>query len=551
MGKKQTKSALAVLLISLAIVFGCEEKHEQQPKVVEPITIRIVHDPQTASVLTPLVNEFGNTHPRLSDGTEVRFELVDRPAILAAQEIADGRLKTDMWLSPLSSLTDWVNTNLQNLGPTQVECMALFATPMVFAARADHTTLFNDRDGAFSWEAFIRARFPKAGNWIADAKKIGMTHILPTRRGEGLAALSQILALATPERSSSGTYSPIDDSILGTIKEFEAIAAAYPEESTLPLSRLSSSQQTDIEFLLTSEQQLASFNASRKKKGLPVELRAYYPTEGSYWLDYRLCRSDADWVTAAHLTIARELVEYLRDTDRAQLSFRRAGFRPTTVQFEKEAPLTPEFGVNTALPEKSLPSMNGLEVAELLKDWPEVRRPEAIVFVLDASASMEGEAFDAAQRAYRRLIAELSRGDQAAIITFSTEPQILSDFTQDKFVLIQSMDKAQAIGGSAVYDAIKSAFDLFMDSKTVSNSRQKILVITDGDDKNSRHSDERLAQILERRPEQRNIRFVIFALTNEKPEHADLALIAKSVNGEFYTSKIAELEEAVQTRIAE
>src|SRR5690606_21461728 len=61
-----------------------------------------------------------------------------------------GEIKTELWLSPFPTLTNWVNHKLQNLGARQVECRPLFRSPLVFATldeRGPHLS-----ENPVSWE---------------------------------------------------------------------------------------------------------------------------------------------------------------------------------------------------------------------------------------------------------------------------------------------------------------------------------------------------------------------------------------------------------------
>jgi tight adherence protein B len=108
-----------------------------------------------------------------------------------------------------------------------------------------------------------------------------------------------------------------------------------------------------------------------------------------------------------------------------------------------------------------------------------------IVLAIDASGSMqEGALIERVLEAARAFIDGKAASDQIAIVTFNREVRLLQDFTTDKTVLNDALDKISLEAETAVYDGIVRAASLFSDSELQPN----IVVFSDGEDSVSRSS---------------------------------------------------------------
>jgi Ca-activated chloride channel homolog len=107
--------------------------------------------------------------------------------------------------------------------------------------------------------------------------------------------------------------------------------------------------------------------------------------------------------------------------------------------------------------------------------------PVSVGIVLDTSGSMERKirtAVDAVDRFIRRTNEE----DEMFLMTFSSEPLVRQDFTNDRNRLSQSLRKMWVTGGTALYDAVNQAIDKVQLGR---HEKRAILVITDGQDTSS------------------------------------------------------------------
>lgn len=108
--------------------------------------------------------------------------------------------------------------------------------------------------------------------------------------------------------------------------------------------------------------------------------------------------------------------------------------------------------------------------------------PFNLVLLLDVSGSVE-ERMDFIRKAARNFLATTSAQDRISIISFRDDIQVVSDFTTDRQKLSISLDKIDAGGGTALYDAL--AYTLVDVLKPLRGERTAIVILSDGDDNKS------------------------------------------------------------------
>ena len=122
------------------------------------------------------------------------------------------------------------------------------------------------------------------------------------------------------------------------------------------------------------------------------------------------------------------------------------------------------------------------------------RVPVSLGILLDTSGSMTPDKMDAARAAINRFAQELLEPeDELFLMTFSRSSHLLQDWTTDRRLISRSMDRINADGGTAMYDAIADALPIASSGK---HDKKAILVISDGNDRNSTMSVTELRQAI-------------------------------------------------------
>lgn len=120
-------------------------------------------------------------------------------------------------------------------------------------------------------------------------------------------------------------------------------------------------------------------------------------------------------------------------------------------------------------------SVSELEVNTLEQSFQRI----GIVLAIDTSGSMAGEPIEAAQAAALAFIAQKRPQDWMALVTFDTEVQVLSGFTNDPVALSSRVEGIDAAGGTSFFDAMIKSAELY---EGIENDERNLIVLTDGAD---------------------------------------------------------------------
>jgi uncharacterized protein YegL len=509
--------------------------------------------------------------PRLPNGDPVRIELISEMGLVAAQRIARGELKTEGWIAPSSSLVNLANETRINLGPGQVECTELFRTPVVVAARPDQAALLNPTGNVFSWEQLFPR--PNPGSQRKEEPMAGflsISHAQPRASTTGLGSLIQLAYLAALDPAQAAQASPRsaegmipeaastkapsapltitrlrEPSSLDALKSYQRAVFTYPLSESFLLAKTATSSGRRPRFALTTEQQLIQFNQQQLDPSM--QLTALRTREGTYWENYQLCTSDADWVSPGHRTALKLLKDFLI-SDPVQADAKHLGFQINSKTTAAKAPTSREPRATQETVDSEavvLPPVPSEVSSYLLGSWPQLRRPAAFILVLDSSGSMEGDALNTGKEQFRTLLAHSSENDLKALITFNSDSTVLSDFTKNSGQVIPKLDTVQALGGSGVYDGIKSAIELAQ-KPNLEAYRKMIVVFTDGNDKNSDISLVSLMSLVKRSSTENDINLVIIAVDREGSDFTDLEKVSEAADGTFRRSALVAMENVFQ-----
>lgn len=517
----------AISLISCGDTKPIKLKHNTLP-------ISIVYPPN----LTPLVRQleilFGeSTYNALPDGSSIELNLIPDQTFNASSKISAGRVKIHGWIAPSTSVVNYTNSRQQNLGPQQIDCAQLFATPMVVATLSQNLSNLKAEGNQVSWKNLF--------SFSPDGDLIGNQYVYnrasPLSSDSGLANLIQAIYIATDFPGIISREKVDTPIIINKLRAIESGVASYAFSDKSLLAQLVNSRSNKILFSLTTEQEVALFNQERIKTGKEL-VTALYPKEGTAWLDYNLCLSDADWVTPAHRRAINQLMEYLRLPAPQQLAV-SSGLRPAMGSVPLTQPLTSQHKVDISKGTNNFLPVSGDIVERLVTLWPELLKPTGIMFVLDTSGSMEGTSLRLGKTYIRNTIAGTRQRDLKGLITSSTKVSITSEFTADGALIIPKLDQLKAQGGSSIYDALIKAMQLIQ-ADELKQFRKTILVYTDGGDKNSDTPLPRLRDITHDIFSRHNINLIIVAVGKDE-DFSDLKLIAEAANGVFIEADYDDL----------
>jgi Ca-activated chloride channel family protein len=172
--------------------------------------------------------------------------------------------------------------------------------------------------------------------------------------------------------------------------------------------------------------------------------------------------------------------------------------------------------------------------------------PVAMGIVIDNSGSMR-EKRDKVNKAALNLVRSSNPQDQVFVVNFNDEYYLDQDFTDNINKLREALEKVEARGGTALYDAILASANHLKDAKL----QKKILfVVTDGEDNASRNSLEETIRKLQE--ENGPTVYAIGLLGDEKARRARRALetIAQRTGGIAFLPRTLDEVDQISSSVA-
>lgn len=542
---KSLQASRIGLCLVMLLLPACQRQSTEEvdnPPAPRAVTLQIVHSPELRHYFSTIKELFAAQNSQLSDGTLISLNAIEDPGVVAAQKISSGEIKADAWLAPSTSLVNFTNSHIKNLGARQSQCTQLFSTPVVLAAGRDHADNFPGQAQKVSWATLAETKLAGSAG-LDDAQAIMFSHATP-KSASGLSALLQLAFLSSSASERALSVDALEaPSAHEKFARFQAHISNYADLDAALLDKVATSGTKRIRFAITTEQQVAIYNAARQDQSGPP-LIALYPEEGSVWQDYTFCHSDADWVNPPKRAALGIFSQFLA-SDTAQLEAKKSGFRPTRASLPETAPLLPANGIKTSLPERSMLPVSGDVIAYVLSTWEKIVRPSATVVLLDASGSMEGNPLAATREALRIFLAGLTSFEQAGLVAISSQPQNIAPIGLDMPTLMAKLDSVEAQGGSALYDSLKVAIDELTEPR-FKLSRKNIILITDGDDKSSELTLQGALNYVSDKLIRHDMNLSIVLLSSSGAGGTDLQRIAKAANGTFKEVNLDELPKALE-----
>lgn len=226
---------------------------------------------------------------------------------------------------------------------------------------------------------------------------------------------------------------------------------------------------------------------------------AVYP-QATFTSNMRAILPKAPWVSRQEKAAAQQVIDYLR-SPQVQKIATELGLRPGVPEVPLGAKFSAQFGVDPKARYDSLGSPQPEVVAAMLKSWQEfAKKPSQVVVLVNSSSSMSENKLAAVKKTLRAYIDSLGPKEQIALIDFDSEirPPVLVDSTP------QGRDRAMAFivnlnpdGGNRLYDAAKEARN-WLQNNYREGAINAVVILTDGDDSDSKLRLEQLFQELEK-----------------------------------------------------
>jgi len=173
--------------------------------------------------------------------------------------------------------------------------------------------------------------------------------------------------------------------------------------------------------------------------------------------------------------------------------------------------------------------------------------PVAMGIVIDNSGSMR-EKREKVNRAALNLVRSSNPQDQVFVVNFNDEYYLDQPFTSDINKLREALEKVEARGGTALYDAIVASADYM--KKNAKLQKKVLFVVTDGEDNASRESLEEAVRRLQE--ENGPTVYAIGLLGEEKARRARRALetIAQRSGGIAFLPRTLDEVDSISSNVA-
>lgn len=178
-----------------------------------------------------------------------------------------------------------------------------------------------------------------------------------------------------------------------------------------------------------------------------------------------------------------------------------------------------------------------VERSAMIEEETKRSNPTAIDLLIDCSGSMRGESLADAKNACRKLISEVVdfTTNEVGITSFANNTENICEMTSDQEMLIASVDKMEAWGGTEMMKGIKNSYEKILQSK---KTDKIIFLMTDG----APNSGDRSEIISEKMRKENNVRLAVIFIGNPSARGYKIAKNVAAANilvGEsplFYTS---------------
>jgi Ca-activated chloride channel family protein len=275
---------------------------------------------------------------------------------------------------------------------------------------------------------------------------------------------------------------------------------------------------------------------SYSEKNLPFPVVAIYPKEGTFWSDHPVGVVERDWVTPEHREAAKIYIQYLlaRPQQEKALEY---GFRPASLEVPLSTPLDSAHGIDPKEPKTTLEVPSVDVINGVLQAWKVQKKHSNVVLVLDTSGSMAEEGkMQSAKEGAKQLVQLLDDGDTFSFLPFSSElhwAQQDASVKDQRAQLLQQVDSLFAGGGTALYDSIDAAYQHLAAVQNPDAKIQAVVVLTDGEDTESKLKLNELMERIRYNGETRAIHVFTIAYGREARKDV-LQQIAEATQAKFY-----------------
>lgn len=541
----------------LGNTFGGDETVESGPETLvwssESAELTIAVSPLMAPVLSELAATFNDSSQRTPDGETMTVQVVAlEPAKMVAAALKRPNFQaispdSSLWIDRLES--NWQTQNNQSgqegvvpVGQQRTSGQIRYAvSPVVIVAWESVARELGWPDQAVGWQTIQqKATADPNFKW---------NHASTDTASGLLATLAEFYAGAGVTRGLTEAAAT-DQATLDYVRAVEGTVRFYGEGEEVILQRLAAEGRAFLDAFVAQERVVIEWNRQN-----PAErLVAIYPAEGALWTDHPLALlelgapGDDLAVTDNQRLTYQNFADYLLEST-AQSALLAAGYRPADLSIDLgsgDSPFAGTDAVDWRQPQTTLQIPSPAVVEVVQNSWYYTKRPTNVYLVVDTSGSMaEGNKLARTQEALRAFVNQIKgQRDQVGLVDFAdgvkgfTPLRTLDDSVRAD--LLGQIDVMEATGGTALLDAVYDTTNDLL-AKADNEAINAIVVMTDGQENESRRTLDEIQQLMRSHPEQRLVIFTV-AFGSDADEGL-LAAIAEIGAGQLRRADETDIEE--------
>ncbi len=514
--------------------------------------LTVAVSPMMAPVLSQLADDFNARNQTTPDGRNMTVTIAAvNPEKMVVEALGNPPFQaispdSSLWLDQLEQR--WTDAGIPQesdsvipLGQSRTSGQVRYAvSPVVIAAWEEVARELGWPDQAVGWQDIQR---------IATSDPDFKWNHSSTNTASGLlATLAEFYAGAGLVRGLTAEAATAQ-STLDYVQAVEATIRFYGEGEEVIVQRLAAEGRNFLDAFVGQERVVIEWNRTHPGE----RLIAIYPAEGTLWTDHPLALLELG-ASAAELSVTdnqrltyRAFAEFLTGRE-SQLALLAAGYRPADLDIPLDGPDSPFAGadaVDWREPQTTLQMPPPSVINVVLDAWRYTKRPTNVYLVVDTSGSMEGEKIRRTREALAAFVEQVQGSrDRVGIVEFASSVKSFAPLSTlddaSRRDLLDIIDDMQAIGGTALIDAVYAAVE-DLQSQRDDQAINAVVVMTDGLDNDSRRSLNDLSRLLQ---SHNGMPVVLFTIAfGRDADESLLTRMAEAGNGQFRRADETDIEE--------
>jgi Ca-activated chloride channel homolog len=543
--------SLCVAWAMMFLLTGCSEEQpsssnqaatESRTSTEKTVELIFPYGSEKKAWLDEATAQFNAMRVKTADGSVVQVKATAMGSGEQMTEVLEGRLQADL-VSPASGLfIELANAQSRTKTGQDVvgKSQSLVLSPVVIAmwkpmAQAlgwpekpiGWQTIFDMSSGKITW---AQLGHPEWGEF-----KFGHTH--PEFSNSGLISICAKVYAGAGKTRDLTLEDVANPKVAAFVEQIEKSVVHYGSSTGFFGNKMFERGPGFLSAAVLYENMVVESygGVGGKTYNLPFPVVSIYPSEGTFWSDHPVAIVNREWVTDTRKEAAGKYIEFLlaKEQQQAALKF---GFRPGDVSVPLASPIDMQHGVDPAEPRTTLAVPPANVTNAIIELWRKHKKHSRIILLLDTSGSMREENRIAnAKTGAADLVNMLGNYDTLSVVSFNNRVSTIVPATvleQGRSTSLRAVEGLFADGGTALYDAIAKAHaDL---SQQPDDSKiSALVVLSDGEDRNSQLKLEQLLEQIKSTGEQKSIRIFTIGY-GEGADMKVLENISKTTDGKAY-----------------